>query len=206
MERRNAWAIEYGLADGPVFMYAGSLGLNHDPRLLVELARSLPDVTVVVISDGSGMDFVRSEAARDGLANLRLLPVQPYEQLSAALATADVLLALIEREAAQYSVPSKVLTYLCAGRPILASVPPGNLAAEVIRQAGAGYVVDTHDEAGWLACARDLATDADLRGELGRRARGYAEETFAIDRIGDRFEVLLQRAIATVGAAEGSQA
>ena len=52
-----------------------------------------------------------------------LLPYQPFGRLSEVLASADVLVALLESDAGAYSVPSKVLTYLAAGRPILGAIP-----------------------------------------------------------------------------------
>ena len=52
------------------------------------------------------------------------------------LASADVLVALLETDAGAFSVPSKVLTSLSAGRPILAAIPavqerPGRLRTRV---------------------------------------------------------------------------
>jgi hypothetical protein len=67
-----------------------------------------------------------------------VLDYQPYGQLAEVLATADVLVALLESSAGIFSVPSKVLAYLCAARPLLASMPKENLAARTIERAGAG--------------------------------------------------------------------
>jgi glycosyltransferase involved in cell wall biosynthesis len=196
LERRNRWAIDHALADETVFMYAGSLGLNHNPQLLVELARALPAATVVLVSDGRGVDYVRDQAATRGLTNIRIVPVQPYELLPSVLASADVVLAVVEPDSSAYSVPSKLLTYLCAGRAILASVPFNNLAATVIADAGAGIAVEPTDVDAWLASALELASDPARRAELGRNGRSYAERAFSIEEIGDQFEEILLRAVA----------
>jgi colanic acid biosynthesis glycosyl transferase WcaI len=195
MERRNSWAIEHGLADQLVFMYAGSLGLMHEPRLLVELAAALPDAAVVVVTEDTGANIVRAVAERCRVGNVRVLPVQPYEQLSAVLATADVLLAMIDEVGGAYSVPSKVLSYLCAGRPILVSMPPENLSAAVLAESGAGVAVEAGDLQAWRREASRLATDPARRAELGRNGRAYAERTFDIEAIGARFEEVLRIAV-----------
>ena len=44
-------------------------------------------------------------------------------------------------------VSGKVYEYLAAGRPILAAVPPGGVAADLIRRTGSGEVVDGDDRA-----------------------------------------------------------
>ncbi|MCE0445535.1 hypothetical protein LT493_12320 [Streptomyces tricolor] len=52
------------------------------------------------------------------------------------LGTGDVLVVLLGPDAGQFSVPSKTLSYLCAGRPVLGLMPADNLAARLLRQAG----------------------------------------------------------------------
>jgi colanic acid biosynthesis glycosyl transferase WcaI len=85
-------------------------------------------------------------------------------------------------------VPSKVLSYHCAGRPLLAALPRANLARRTIERAGSGVVVDPEDETGFTNAADELLRRADVRSELGRKARRYAEQTFALGPITDRFE------------------
>ncbi len=130
------------------------------------------------------------------LPNLRLLPFQPMEHYPDILGSADVLVALLEPTAGTFSVPSKVLSYLCAGRPVLAAIPPENLAARTIERAGAGLVVSPTDEEAFLVAAKRLRVEHGLRHDAGRAARAYAEVTFDTDRITDRFETVIDRAVA----------
>ena len=123
-----------------------------------------------------------------------LLPYQSYERLPEVLASAEVLLALLEPDAGSFSVPSKVLTYLCAARPLLVSVAEENLAARVVERSGGGLVVAPKDPEALLTAAADLHADATRRAEMGRSARAYAETTFDLERIADRFEQVLERA------------
>jgi colanic acid biosynthesis glycosyl transferase WcaI len=195
--RRNAWSGEIGLDDFMVFLYAGTLGIKHDPSLLLELAQRFEprsDVRVVVISEGAGADWLMRQIAELGTSNLLVLPYQPYERLPEIFGCADVLITLLSPEAGVFSVPSKVLSYLCAARPILAAMPLVNLAARTLQQAGAGIVVSHDDREGFFAAADKLASDRALRQFHGNQARHYAEQTFDIDRIAPRFEAILARA------------
>ena len=194
-DRVNPWAKSTDSRSRRSSSTPAQLGIKHDPLLLVELAQGIPEAKVVVVSAGPGPELIRSESEKRGLTNVSLVPVQPYERLSEVLGTADVLVAIIDREGGQYSVPSKILSYMCAGRPVLASVPTNNLGAEVIREANAGIAVEPGELEEWLKSARNLAANADERHELGQQARAYAERTFAIDRITDNFEELIARAI-----------
>jgi colanic acid biosynthesis glycosyl transferase WcaI len=197
LPRDNAWARDHDLNDKRVVLYCGTLGLKHNPRPLLELAmrfRGEEDLRVVVVSEGLGSQWLRERATRANAKNLTLLGLQPYQRLPEVLATGDVLVALLEPEAGVFSVPSKVLSYLCAGRPVLALVPTANLAARVIGRSRSGVVVDPHDVDAFVSAAARLLERPTLRAALGRRARQYAENNFDIRRIGDSFEEVFQRA------------
>ncbi len=192
--RDNAWARSHGLDGKLCLLYSGTLGMKHNPRLLVALAersRERADICITVISRGRAMDWLRRERDDRRLTNLLLLDFQPFEAMPDVLASADVLLAILEPDAGAFSVPSKVLTYLCAGRPTLLAVPGENLAAQTVRRAGAGLVVPPHDVDAFVREAQRLVDDPALRQRLGDAARAYAEQTFDIARIADRFEHLL---------------
>jgi glycosyltransferase involved in cell wall biosynthesis len=185
--KENTWSRRHGLDGTSVLLYSGTLGIKHDPGLLHRLAAALPDVTVVVASEGLGADWLRARP----LDNMVLLGFQPYDDLPDVLAAGDVLLVILERDAGTFAVPSKVLSYLCAGRPLLAALPSANLAANVVEASGAGVVVEPDDAEGLVARARELLADPELRDRLGRAGRDYAERTFDIGAIGDRFEEVI---------------
>jgi colanic acid biosynthesis glycosyl transferase WcaI len=84
-----------------------------------------------------------------------------------------------------------VLTYLCAGRALLLSVPPDNLVSRIVSEVGAGVIVDPRDENALYAAAERLVEDKELRLELGEAGREYAEAKFDITHLGNRFERIL---------------
>jgi glycosyltransferase involved in cell wall biosynthesis len=186
----NEWSRSQGLADVPVVMYAGTLGLKHDPSVLSQLAQHVPDDTrVVVVSQGKGREWLDEHV--DDAPNLKLLDYQPYDQLPNMLATADVLVVVLESDASRYSVPSKALNYFCAGRPVLGLLPTDNAVSYMIESAQAGLVVDPRDTEKTGAAVNGLLDDAAAREKMGAAARAYAESTFDVRRIGDTFESVL---------------
>jgi glycosyltransferase involved in cell wall biosynthesis len=194
LPNNNAWAREHGLDGRDVFLYSGTLGFKHDPSLLLELARwaGERDALVVVVSEGPGADWLAERARYE--PGLRLLPYQPHARLPEVLASADVLVAVLEPDAGAFSVPSKILTYLCAKRPLLVSIPADNLAARIVEQSGGGIVIRPGETPAFLAAAETLLDDEALRMELAARARAYAETAFDLDSVAGRFEEVLERA------------
>lgn len=196
LPRDNPWAREHGLHDKGVILYAGTLGLKHDPMLLLETAHKFKqddDVRVVVVAGGVGSERLTERMNRDGPRNLIVLAPQPYDRFPEVLATGDVLVALLESDAGVFSVPSKVLSYLCAARPVVAAVPARNLAARVLRANRSGLVTPPGDVETFARVAAGLLSRPGLRARLGHRARTYAEATFDIRTIADRFERIFMR-------------
>lgn len=111
----------------------------------------------------------------------------PFADLPALLGGADVMVAFIEPEAGIYSVPSKILSYLSAGRPVLGAMPCQNLATRLLEAHQAGLVCGCADTEAFLANAQRLAEDSALRTAMGEHARSYALRAFDIENIGERF-------------------
>ena len=192
----NHWSREQGLHDKFVILYTGTLGMKHNPNLLLGVAerfKGRDDVRVVVISEGMGADWLKEQKEAKGLSHLLILGYQPFDKLPQVLASGDVLTGVLEEDAGVFSVPSKVLTYLCAKKPILLAVPEVNLAARIIREEEAGLTVAPSDENGFFKAAEILYQDREKAQAMGERARKYAENTFDVRLIGDRFESLMQQ-------------
>jgi glycosyltransferase involved in cell wall biosynthesis len=193
------WARAHRLSDKFVFLYSGTLALKHDPDLLWALAEHFDNdaaVVVAVAASGTSYEALKGRCEAERRKNLMLLPLQPMQAFPDLLGSADVLVALLESDAGPFSVPSKVLNYLCAGRPILLSAPPDNLCARIIDQAGAGDCVPPGQKDAFVATAARLRGDHRARASLGAAGRAYAESTFNISTIADRFEDAIAKAVA----------
>lgn len=185
----TSWLQKNGIPiDRPRVVYSGTLGLKHSPELIIEAAKANPEATFVVVASGVGVGALQVAA----ISNLMVLPLQPIEVFPNVLASADVLIAMIEPDAGQFSVPSKVLSYLCAGRPIVMSAPAQNLAAQIVSDASAGTIVSPDDPTAFSIEVKDLLLDLERREAMGLAGRAYAEENFEIRKIADRFEELFK--------------
>ena len=126
-----------------IAVYAGTLGMKHRPELLLQLAddsefRELGGV-VVVVSEGYGREFL--EKPENKRENIELRDFLPISDLAQLFADASVLIAVLEPVASTFSVPSKIMSYLSAGKPIVASIDPNNASAKILKDIGAGIVI-----------------------------------------------------------------
>jgi len=189
-ERDNFWSRAQGVADRKVVMYSGTLGSKHDPAIILRIAEHLSergDAVLVVVSEGPNVRALEKQAEARRLAAIKFLPFQPYEDFPNVLASATVLIGILEDEAGVFSVPSKVLSYLCSGRPILLCAPAENLASRIVLEAEAGAVYSTSRPQALLSGLDKILNDDAAALRLGDNARRYAEMAFDIESIADRF-------------------
>jgi len=102
----NPWSRKIGAAEKKCILYTGTLGMKHNPDLLLRVAllyRGREDVCVMVVSEGPGADWLRSKKEIHGLDNLEILDYQPFEALPDVMGAGDILLAILEPEAGIFS-------------------------------------------------------------------------------------------------------
>jgi len=191
----NQWSTAMGLDGLRVAIYSGTLGLKHDPEHLVAAARALDPASerLVVITEGLGRDHLERAKEAEGLDALLLCDFVPYERLSDVLSTAEVCIVLLEEDAGTFSVPSKVLSYLAAGRAIVGAMPAANLATRTIARAGAGIVSTPGSYAEFASSLVGLLRDGDTSVRMGQDARAYAESAFDAAGIAARVSEFVTR-------------
>jgi glycosyltransferase involved in cell wall biosynthesis len=173
----------YGIpADARVVLHAGSMGKKQGLMNVVDAAAMTASDRLrwVFVGDGEDKATLVEAVRRRGLEDIvRFVPFQRDDELAAMFAEADVLLLNQLRAVKDTVIPSKLLTYMSAGRPVLAAVNAGSQGAEILHEADGGRIVTPEDPAALAAAAKwfmELALEQ-LRA-FGARNRAYAEAHF----------------------------
>ncbi|QCO01349.1 glycosyltransferase WbuB [Azospirillum argentinense] len=172
----NPFRREHGLGDRFTVAYSGNMGLAHPMAPLLDaaalLARSDPDIAILLIGEGRRRAAVAEAVERRGLTNVQVLPLQPPDRLAESLSAADLHLATMDPRAEGLLVPSKVAGVLAAGRPCLFLGPAGSDAAAMLE--GCGQRLAPDDMMGLAAAIRRYARDPVLCAAQGARALSVA--------------------------------
>ena len=165
-----------------VVLYSGTLAAKQGLLVIPQVAALLAhrrDILFVICGEGALQKELESRVRQ--LANVRLLPLQPFERLGELLTMADIHLLPQSSDAADLVLPSKLSGMLASGRPVVATCAPGTELASVVSQCG---VITTPEDPDHLASAIvQLTNDRTLMAELGERARAWAERHLERDAV-----------------------
>jgi colanic acid biosynthesis glycosyl transferase WcaI len=181
--RDDRFRAAYGLPpDAFVVMHAGSMGKKQGLMNVVDAAAITAGSRLrwVFVGDGEDKAALVESVRRRGLEEtVRFVPFQRDEDMTAMFAAADVLLLNQLRAVKDTVIPSKLLTYMSAGRPAIAAVNASSQGAEILREADGGRIVTPEDPAALAEAARwFMALPPEQLSAFGARNRAYAEVHF----------------------------
>jgi glycosyltransferase involved in cell wall biosynthesis len=183
--------------DAFVVGYGGNLSVASGIETLVEAFCELPDagdLHLLIAGAGSQLDACR-ELAR-GISQQRVLFYSPWpiEETAPLLRAADLLVLPTRGEQSLASVPSKLIAYMLAERPVLALALPGSDLSALVERSGCGWVVPP-DRPGALArrIEQIAGMDAAARARRGRAGRAFARQYLTTEAVLPRLVELIEQ-------------
>ena len=167
---------ELGLQERFVVGFSGRIGYSQGLESVVQAARLLvgePRVFFLVIGSGAALPRLEKLVLQEGPGNIRFLPTRPREELADALAASDLHLVPLRRGLASYSIPSKLLGIMAAGRPVLATVEEDSDSGKLVSKAGCGQVIPPEDPQAMAEAIMAYAADPDRREREAQAGRAY---------------------------------
>lgn len=199
-ERLNSFRSELGIPDDDVVvLYAGTIGMVSGAEVVLRAAAMLEKVQqgvrFVFVGEGPALAGLKAAAAELGLENILFAPFQPRKRLAEVQATADISLVTLKRGKGRTSVPSKVLGYMAAARPVVASVDRDSETARLISAAGCGVVVGPEDDKALADTIQRLALSVNDRYSMGVSGREFLEANYRKATVTQRYAELFERSL-----------
>jgi colanic acid biosynthesis glycosyl transferase WcaI len=165
-----------------VALHAGNMGKKQDLLNIVraaELTRDNPHLVWLIVGQGEERHIIETEISNQRLTNVRLLPLQPADQLCEMYAAADVLLLNQKATVRDAVIPSKLLSYMSSGRPVIAAVHGESEAAHLVRKAECGLIVPPEHPEALVQGITSLRQDTALRQRMAEKGRSYVVTHFS---------------------------
>lgn len=194
-EEGKLFRQKYGLAEKFLVTHSGNMGVKQGLDVIVDaaaLGRADDSTLFLCVGDGADSERIKRRAAELKLDNMRFLPLLDEKDFRGLLAASGICLVTQQHSVSEIAFPSKIVTYLAAGRPVIASVNPSCEVAHVVKESGAGRIAAAEDPKALLSAIDTLRRDG-LR-KAGENAREYACARWSSTRVLGELERCLAEA------------
>ncbi|MCX6053858.1 MAG: glycosyltransferase family 4 protein [Chloroflexi bacterium] len=180
---KNEFRKEAGISSGAfVIVYGGNVGKAAGVETIIQaIGKITSEREIVLVIAGSGSELPSCQKLAASVNSAHILFHTPWkpEETSKVLSAADVLILPTQGTQSLVSVPSKLLSYLLASRPVLAMVLLESDTAQVIKNAECGWIVPPDNVNFLTEKIKEVASiPLSLLEEKGRSGREYALNTF----------------------------
>ncbi len=161
-----------------VAMYAGNIGAACGLEAIIRAFQELSAASnVYLLVAGSGSKLLEARALAEQIGNPRVLFHTPWSasETSSMLAAADLFILPTYGDQSFCSVPSKLITYMLAARPVLCCAAEDSDIARIVRNSACGWVIPAGDpdSASRMLLALSREPSQELH-KFGRQGRNYA--------------------------------
>lgn len=179
-EARRQTRTKYGIPlDKKVFVYGGNLGKPQGIPFLIECLKKctvIENSFFLIIGDGTDYPLIQSFVELDKPINVKLMKRLPREDYDTMVGACDVGLIFLDHRFTIPNFPSRLLSYMQAGIPVLACTDPNTDIGKVIVEGGFGWWCESNDTETFFACARFPLED-DLI-EMGNNGFKYLKNNY----------------------------
>jgi glycosyltransferase involved in cell wall biosynthesis len=196
--KTNGLRTALGLEGHFIVSFAGIMGYSQDLGPIVKAAALLkdhPHIAFLLVGDGVEKPRLMKMVQDSNLSNVHFLPMQPKAEYPKVLAASDLCLVTLRKEVQTPVVPSKILSIMAAGRPVLASLPLEGDAPRLIAAAHAGICVAPESPERLAEAILKLYQDSSLLEEMGAKGRGYAVQNLSLKACVMQLEQLFEKTI-----------
>jgi len=148
-------------------------------RIARRIHQRMPDVEFLLVGDGPLRQDLEREAASLGLGASAIF-LGDRQDMPAILASLDVAILTSDSE----SLSNVILEAMAAGLPVVAYGVGGN--SELLSDQR-GALIPAGNEISFADAVERLLSDCALSQQLGRNALRFAQETFSLDRVRQRY-------------------
>jgi colanic acid biosynthesis glycosyl transferase WcaI len=178
-------------------LYAGNIGFSQDLKNVLKCAQKLvnENIQFVFVGEGPAKQSLIEYSISLQLPNVRFLPFQPRVRLPEVLASTDLSLVTLRQGMGFNSLPSKTLSILASGRPLIACVDPGSDTWHLVERSQSGLCIPPEDPESLARAILTLKRNSKLKNQMGVRGREYVLNHHSPKMAAKAFEKILVEAL-----------
>lgn len=167
--------------DKKVFVYGGNLGKPQGISFIIECLRAEKDnkkAFFLIVGDGTEFGKIEAFVNEEKPTNVKLMKSLPKEDYDRMIAACDIGMIFLDHRFTIPNFPSRLLSYMQAGLPVLACTDPNTDICKVITEGGFGWWCES-DDASKAVYEIAKVIVADL-ADYGYKSKKYLKENYSI--------------------------
>lgn len=154
-------------------VYAGNLGIAQNIDVIIDTAKEMisdKEVEFLIFGTGGLKEQYVDKVRILGIDNVKFFPLQPIERVSQVYSLGDVCIVSCKPGLGGAAMPSKTLSIMSAGRPVVASFDEGELTY-ILSRYNCGMYSPAGDVQSLVKVIRTMNSNRRMCNEMGRKAR-----------------------------------
>ena len=176
--------------DKKIFVYGGNLGKPQGVPFIIDCLRATKDksdVFFLIVGDGTEYGKFESFVNDEKPANVRYMKRLPKEDYDRMIAACDVGLIFLDYRFTIPNFPSRLLSYMQAGLPVLACTDLTTDVGKVIMEGGFGWWCESNDVVSFCETV-DKINCIDNIKQFVTKEKGFLEENYSAKK---GYEIIL---------------
>ena len=164
-----------------IFLYGGNLGRPQGLDFLLQIIEKCEDNEAFFLIVGDGTEYERIDNYLKSIKseNARLIKYLPKTEFEKLVQISDVGLVFLDRRFTVPNIPSRILSYMQAGSPILAATDSATDIREIIENNEMGYWCENGDLQMFFSDMKMLK-EIKKRKKMGGNGRKCLEEKYSV--------------------------
>lgn len=161
-------------------IFAGNIGRFQGLEVFIDILKKMlhiPQIELVFIGEGGALDSIKERAA--DMSNVHFFPHQSVNVARKMIADADLGIVSLSPRVYKYAYPSKTMTYLEEGCPLLVSVEHDSELVSLIESSNIGIWVDLQQLDSVVATIKALYLNPDMRMQMKINAKKVYKKEFS---------------------------
>ena len=160
-EERTELRNKYGIPlDKKVFVYGGNLGKPQGIPFIIECLKTQENndnAYFLIVGDGTEYGKLEEYFNAAAPKNMKLMKRLPKDDYDRMIAACDVGMIFLDHRFTIPNFPSRLLSYMQAGLPVLACTDPNTDVGKVITEGGFGWWCESNDANAFASIITNIA-------------------------------------------------
>lgn len=177
-------------------LFAGNIGKFQGLETVIDAAHKLSEkgnIEFVFLGEGAAVAALKEQASELLGKTIKFFGHQPISIARKLIADSQLCVVSLNEGVYKYAFPSKTMTYLCEGVPVLMMVEPESGLSKMVRDEKIGVVISPGDSAKFAEQVINLENDSKSLEMMKRAVNKYSSHHFKIESVLPRWVELYGR-------------